>query len=237
VPRPIRRSSYRQTGGLTSVVGLALALLCGATHAAEPRIVVDPDTPPWDAVAKVQSNTGVHCTGVLIAPATVLTAAHCLYNRRTRALLQAISLHVLFGYERDRYRVHSLVSQIVVGAGFNGAGPGPQLADWAKLRLTAPVQAEPLPLFAGRIDPGLPVALAGYNQDRAQLLLADVHCQVLRTIAGAGGGRFAIHDCAGTFGTSGGPLLTRTSAGWAVVGINVALGPRDNVAVVPPPER
>lgn len=204
---------------------------------ADHRVAVDPDAPPWSAVVKVQTNTGVHCTGVLVRPATVLTAAHCLYNRRTHALLQPVSLHVLFGYARDSYRWHRFVAHFIVGAGFNGAARGPQAADWAQLTLADGVPVAPLPMFGGAIHPGLPVTLAGYNQDRAQILMADTECEVLRVLAapGSGGDKFVVHDCAGTFGTSGGPLLTRSGAGWAVIGVNDAVGPHANVAVVPPP--
>ena len=65
------------------------------------RVAVDPGQPPWDAIAKVRTNIGTRCTGALTTPSTVITAAHCLYNRRTRALLQAGSLHVLLGYNQD----------------------------------------------------------------------------------------------------------------------------------------
>ena len=96
---------------------LALVMLTAiAAHADDPaagaRVPVDPNEPPWNAIAKVQSNIGEHCSGVLIAPSTVLTAAHCLYNPRTRALLQPVSLHVLLGYERAQYRWHRLVARL-----------------------------------------------------------------------------------------------------------------------------
>jgi V8-like Glu-specific endopeptidase len=95
---------------------LALVVFTAAhAQAADRRVMVDPNAPPWNAVAKVQTNTGNHCTGALIAPSIVLTAAHCLYNRRTRALLQAGSLHVLFGYERAGYRWHRQVTRVAVG--------------------------------------------------------------------------------------------------------------------------
>src|SRR6185503_20733677 len=102
------------------------ALASSAAHAAERRLPVDPNEAPWSAVAKVQTNTAARCTGVLIAPAVVLTAAHCLYNRLTGRLLQPVSLHVLFGYERAGYRWHRLVRRITVGDGFDGAKPQPQ---------------------------------------------------------------------------------------------------------------
>ena len=169
----------------------------------------------------------------MIAPATVLTAAHCLYNPRTRAMLQPLSLHVLFGYARDSYRWHRLVRRVAVGTGFDGAEPGPQAADWARLELAEAVPVPPLPLFAGRIEAGTPAALAGYNQDRAQLLMADLACHALRTTDAPGGGRIIFHDCAGTRGTSGGPLLARQGEGWAVLGINIAAGRRANLALLP----
>lgn len=213
--------------------GLALLLAAAAAHAADRRVAVDPDLPPWNAVAKVQTDTGVHCTGVLIAPAVVLTAAHCLYNRRTGAMLWAGALHVLFGYRRDRYRWHRFVARTIVGAGFAGAKRPPQPADWARLILAAGVPVAPLPLFAGPVVPGMPIVLAGYNQDRAQLLMADPDCHVLRVVRRARG-RFVIHDCEGTMGTSGAPLIARRNGGWAVVAINLAAGRSDNLALVPP---
>jgi len=213
---------------------LGLCLLCAAAApAADRRIVVDPDIAPWNAVAKVQTNIGTRCTGVLVAPAVVLTAAHCLYNPRTHALLQPVSLHVLFGFARDAYRWHRRVTRFTIGAGFDGSGAPPQPSDWARLELDESVSAPPLPRFSGSVDAGLAVALAGYNQDRAQLLMADLDCHVRRTAELPGGGRFVVHDCEGTRGTSGGPLLTHQDGTWAVLGINIAAGPGANLALDP----
>jgi hypothetical protein len=76
---------------MQSAGGTELPLLPGI-GAVDRRVAVDPTQQPWDAIAKVQTNIGTRCTGALIASGTVLTAAHCLYNRSTRALLQAGSL-------------------------------------------------------------------------------------------------------------------------------------------------
>lgn len=213
---------------------LVLLLVTGAAHAGDRRVPVDPGAPPWLAVAKVQSNIGEHCSGVLIAPTVVLTAAHCLYNPRTRAMLQPVSLHVLFGFARDRYRFHRLVARFTLGDGFDGKKGAPQPGDWAKLTLSTPVPIPPLPLLGHAVAAGTPAALAGYNQDRAQLLMADLGCRVLRVVALPSGGAFIVDDCEGTYGTSGAPLLVRRGGGWAVIAIAVAAGRTENVALAPP---
>jgi protease YdgD len=214
---------------------LAAIWSAAAASADDRRVVVDPNTPPWNAVAKVQTNIGTKCTGVLIGAAVVLTAAHCLYNPRTQAMLQPVSLHVLFGFERDTYRWHRLVARFVIGRGFDPVWPRPQHWDWARLELSEAVPEPPLPVASKQPSGGMEVALAGYNQDRSELLMADLHCHLRDVVTVSDGSAMIEHDCGGTRGTSGGPLLARQGGGgWVVVGINIAAGPNDNIALAPP---
>jgi protease YdgD len=75
--------------------------------------------------------------------------------------------------------------------------------------------------------------LAGYNQDRDQLLMADGDCHV-GIVTKQTGGTILLHDCSGTRGSSGGPLLSREGDGWVVVGINIGGGDLANLALVAP---
>jgi protease YdgD len=224
--------------------GAALVIAAGGPGAAQDaphlpgirptdqRVIVNPAEPPWNAIVKVQTNIGGRCTGTLIAPAVVMTAAHCLYNRLTHTLLQPVSLHVLVGYQRGSFRWHRLVAGYNVGDGFDGNKRPPQTADWARIELAeaVPDAVAPLPIAQEPPASGRQVALAGYNQDRAQLLMADTHCHI-GIVTPRPGGTLLLHDCSATRGTSGGPLLARENGGWALIGINIGAGDLANVAL------
>jgi protease YdgD len=215
------------------VSGSSAAELLPGVGALDRRLAVDVRLPPWNAIAKIQTNTATRCTGALVGLDTVITAAHCLYNRRTHTLLQPGSLHVLFGYEQGGYFRHAQVVRYVVGDGFDGAEPARHPAsDWARLELAeaVPPTIEPLRLAKEFPVPGTAVALPGYNQDRIHRLMADASCRVTG-ISMIRGERLLTHDCSATRGTSGGPLLARRADHWEAVGINIAVTALANIAL------
>jgi protease YdgD len=234
----------RRIALLSSLCGLLLTLPLLASAADKPGIlrapgvsaddgrhIVDINTPPWDAVARVQTNIGGRCTGTLVAPRVVLTAAHCLYNHRTRQLLQPVSLHVLFGYERGEYRIHLTVAQVRVGAGYDGTSPGKSLGrDWALLLLSGDAGVRPLAWENVPPAAGGNLAVAGFSQDRAHLLMVDRDCP-LQQISPTDAGQLLLHGCSASRGTSGGPVLMHDGTGWHVAGLNIAAGPSANIGL------
>ena len=115
----VRLSMWRQL-----VVALLHGLLIGAAAAgaqttAGPDLTkVDVSSYPWSSIAKLNNSVGGSCTGVVIEQDKVLTAAHCIFNRRTGRFLPASSLHVLLGYERGRFAFHALADNYAIGSGY-----------------------------------------------------------------------------------------------------------------------
>jgi protease YdgD len=186
--------------------------------AVEARQVADISQPPWSSLVRVQTEAGGRCTGVLIAPDRVLTAAHCLVAPATGLVVLAGRTHVLSGYDRGEFRAHVRGAAFTIGPGFIPGQRGPVGADWAMIRLAAPL-AEPFLPLAPLPAPGTAAMLGGWQRDRAHVLLADTECRIEATPRDAEGRALLRHGCSATQGSSGGPLLVRQGAGWAVAGI------------------
>lgn len=189
---------------------------------ADPRRPVDMAEAPWNALGRVQTEVGSRCTGALIGPRLVLTAAHCLLGPQSRQPVQPASVHFLLGYATGRWVAEARAASFVLGPGFDPAARGPAGADWALITLasdlgpgTRPLDRSPAPPA-----PGTALLLGGYQQDRPEVLMADPSCPARGTARDEAGLPVLVHDCSATRGASGAPLLMRLDGGgWGIVGI------------------
>ncbi|WP_168035124.1 trypsin-like serine peptidase [Falsiroseomonas selenitidurans] len=129
----------------------------GETAARRPVAVA---APPWSSLVRVQTEAGGRCTGVLIAPDRVLTAAHCLVARLTGRVVQPGRVHVLAGYDRGDFTAHARGAALRLGPGSDPRRGGPAGADWALLALATPLPGPVLPL-APLPGPGTAAMLGG----------------------------------------------------------------------------
>ena len=179
---------------------------------------------PWSAIGKLFNEAGGSCTGAIIARDKILTAAHCIYNERTRRFLPASSLHFMVGYRSGQAAVHARVASYETGAGYDPLRWIETMdSDWVILTLTEnlPEEIAPLKLRQAAAPSGTKAIIAGYPQDRAHKMTADRDCEL-----GAGGGRMMLHTCRGMRGYSGAPILVSGADDEIqIAGIHVAMSP------------
>ena len=196
------------------------------THDA--RLREDPNSVPWRAIGKIQIAAASwlsSCTGALVGPALVLTAAHCVFNEHVGQFYRPAAVHFLIGADGDNYAGHAQVVSFITGARYEHAHPAQSLgSDWALLTLDTKLGTPDRVLALSDIVPaiGTPVMVGGYSEDRRYILTADQDCRVTGIARDGNDTRVLRHSCTGTRGVSGAPLLVEDHGTWRVGGIAVA---------------
>jgi protease YdgD len=199
------------------------------------RAPVDVSVYPWSAIGKLFNEAGGSCTGAIVARDKVVTAAHCVFNQRTRRFLPASSLHFMVGYRRGQSAIHARVAWYEVGSGYDPQRWSQTMDfDWVILTLAEalPEEIEPLRLRREPAPGGTKAIIAGYPQHRAHVMTAERDCEL-----GEGSGTgLVFHTCRGSRGYSGAPILVNAGGDeLQIAGIHIAMsqGPNPRMIAVP----
>ncbi len=187
---------------------------------------------PWRMIGRL-NRSGSHCTGILVGPSSVLTAAHCFWDKRQNQWSVPSAFHFVLGYEKGEVKAHSRIERFELP---DGRQPTPSTKkpdpenDWAIAKLEKPLGEQfgfasvahfNLLGLRDLLSTGSVVVQAGYSRDIAHILTADEDCEI-SGIQQSKSGLLLRHQCDATQGDSGSPLFLYDGKSYALIGIHVA---------------
>ncbi len=165
------------------------------------------DSRGWQAVGRLNIANRSFCTGSLIAPDLVLTAAHCLYDRDSGQRVADAEVEFLADLRGGRASAYRAVKRSVVHPDFvygSDNYASRVASDLAVLQLDQPIRNSSIVPFATHGGPreGDAVGVVSYAHDRADSPSLQEVCHVLARQGGS-----LVLSCDVDFGSSGAPVF------------------------------
>jgi len=170
-------------------------------------LVSEQATGVWNAVGRVNLIGTGFCTGALIAPNLVLTAAHCMFDKRTGQRVKTENVEFLAGLRNGRAAAERFARRVVINHTYkyNSRRRLDRVAsDIAIIELERPIRnGRILPFgWASRPRVGQNVRVVSYSKDQPEEPALHKTCKILGRDPSV-----LVLSCHVTFGASGSPIF------------------------------
>lgn len=188
------------------------------------RVRVDKNGAPWDAIGQVNISgyrmLGA-CTGTLVAPDLVVTAAHCVMDQWKKVPHPLHHIHFLAGVRGSKHKGHATAKCLRFIDGYNYIPPPRSrnerlpieafTKDVVVIELSEKLAVEPAKLAEGpALRSGIDLVHAAYSADRRYALSAHFGCHLNNIRYDTG---LWYTSCDTHPASSGGPVFVRGNGG------------------------